>query len=112
LLRAKASEIVGLSVTLPCFVKHLIRLISERRWRKCIKICKEIEFNVSHIFCEGNHCADKLASLGLENKLDFKWYDDLSAVIKLDFFSINSLCFVLFNLIGKYLPSFLAMGLA
>jgi len=57
------------------------------RWRKCIKICKEIEFKVSHIFCEENHCADKLASLGLDNKLDLKWYDDLPIVIKLDIFS-------------------------
>jgi len=24
--------------------------------------------------------------MGVENKLDFKWYDDLSVVIKLDFF--------------------------
>ena len=42
------------------------------RWRKCIKIYKEIEFKVSHIFRERNHCANKLASLGLENKLNFK----------------------------------------
>jgi len=43
------------------------------RWRKCIKICKEIEFKFFHIFREGNHYADKLASLGLKNKLDFRW---------------------------------------
>jgi len=49
------------------------------RWRKCIKICKEIVFKVSHIFRAGNHYTNKLASLGLENKLDFK-------CIKLDFF--------------------------
>jgi len=42
------------------------------RWRKYIKICKEIKFKVFHIFRERNHCADKLVSLGLENKLDFK----------------------------------------
>jgi len=51
---------------------NLIPWFLRGRWRKCIKICKEIEFKVSHIFCEGNHCADKLASLGLKNKLDFK----------------------------------------
>jgi len=50
-------------------------------------MCKEIEFKVSYIFYEGNHCADKLISLGLKNKLDFKRYDVLPAVIKLDFFS-------------------------
>jgi len=40
-------------------------------------ICKEIEFKVSHKFREGNHCADKLVLLGLENKLELKWYDVL-----------------------------------
>jgi len=50
-------------------------------------MCKEIEFKVSHIFRETNHCANMLDSLDLENKLDFKWYDDLLVVIiKLDFF--------------------------
>ena len=56
------------------------------RWRKCIKICKEIEFKVSHIFYKGNHCVDKLALLGFKNKLDFIWYDDLPTIIKLYFF--------------------------
>jgi len=51
-----------------------------------MKLCQEIEFRVSHIFHERNHCADKLALLGLENKLDFKWYVVLPVVIKLDFF--------------------------
>jgi len=56
------------------------------RRRKCIKICKEIECKVCRIFREGNPCADKLASLGHDNKLDFKWYNDLPVVIKLDVF--------------------------
>jgi len=32
------------------------------RWKKCIKIYKEIQFKVSYIFFEENHYADKLAS--------------------------------------------------
>jgi len=52
-----------------------------------MRICKEFEFKVSHIFCEENRCADKLTLLGHGNKLDFKWYDVLPYVIKLDFFS-------------------------
>jgi len=82
------------------------------RWRKYIKICKEIEFKVSHIFREGNHYANKLASLSLENKLELKWYDVLPAVIKLDILSINSPFFVLFKLVRKCLSSFLVVGLA
>ena len=77
---------------------NLIRWSFRGRCRKCIKICKEIEFKVSHIFREGNHCTDKLASLGLENKLGFKCYDDLLVVIKLDFFynryQLPLFCFV------------------
>ena len=56
------------------------------RWRKCMRICKEIEFKVSHIFCEGNHYTNKLALLSFENKLDFKRYDVLPTVVKLNFF--------------------------
>jgi len=51
-----------------------------------MRICKEIEFKVSHIFREGIHCTEKLASLGLDNKLDFKWYDVLPSVMVLDSF--------------------------
>jgi len=59
------------------------------RWRKSIKLCKEIEFKVSDVFRKENHCANKLTLLGLKNKLDFKFYDDLPAVIKLDFYFHN-----------------------
>jgi len=51
---------------------NLIPWFLKGRWRKCIKICKEIEFKVFHIFREENHCVNKLASLDLKNKLDFK----------------------------------------
>ena len=66
------------------------------------RICKQIDFKVSHIFREENHCTDKLASLGLENKLEFKWYDFLPDVLKLDFCIfikyINSPLFYFFQL--------------
>jgi len=71
---------------------NLISWSLRGRWRKCIKLCQEIEFRVSHIFREGNHYTHKLASLGLENKLDFEWYDVLPAVIKLDFLPSISFC--------------------
>ena len=66
---------------------NLHSLVFEREMeRECMRIYKEIKFEVSHIFHERNHCGDKLTSLYLENKLDFKWYDVLPYVIKLDFF--------------------------
>jgi len=50
------------------------------------KVYKDIEFKVFHIFREGNHCANKLTWLSIDDKLDFKWYDDLPVIIKLDLF--------------------------
>jgi len=41
---------------------------------------------VSHIFCEGNVCADKLASLGPSSRKVFKWYTVMSSSISLDFY--------------------------
>jgi len=41
---------------------NLIQCSLRGRWRKCIKLYQEIELIVSHIFCVGNHCADKLTS--------------------------------------------------
>jgi ribonuclease HI len=34
-------------------------------WDKCLLLTSNMNFYVSHIFREGNHCADKLANLGL-----------------------------------------------
>jgi len=40
-----------------------------------------------YIFCEGNHCVDKLANIGIDNILDFQWFDSLLAIISLYFSS-------------------------
>jgi len=34
------------------------------RWNTCLNYCGTIKFRVTHIFREGNACADKLANLG------------------------------------------------
>ena len=38
------------------------------RWNTCLNYCEKIRFRVTHIFCEGNVCADKLANLGFIHK--------------------------------------------
>jgi hypothetical protein len=43
-----------------------------------------MDFFVSHIYREGNHCADKLASLGLTLH-GFTWWNQISPKIKGDF---------------------------
>jgi len=51
-----------------------------------MEICERIEFKYSHIFRKDNHYADKLAYLGLENKIQYEWYDTMSSKIALDVF--------------------------
>jgi len=33
-----------------------------------------MEFKISHVFRKGDNCVDKLTNMGIENKIDFKWY--------------------------------------
>jgi len=45
-----------------------------------------MDFKVSNIFRDVNHCVDKLTALGLENREGFKWFSIFPPVISLDFF--------------------------
>ena len=48
--------------------------------------CGTIRFRVTHIFREGNVCADKLANLGFIHIESFHWYNRLPASLFLEFF--------------------------
>jgi len=37
----------------------------KQRWYHCLQLTKSMDFFVANIFREGNHCADKLANIGL-----------------------------------------------
>jgi len=37
--------------------------VLHNRWNTCFNYCGKIKFEFTHIFCEGNVCADKLANL-------------------------------------------------
>lgn len=54
------------------------------RWLKCLSPCKHTKFQASHIYREGNHCADKLASFGLSGG-GFSWWDLHPSFILEDF---------------------------
>jgi len=43
----------------------------------CLNYCGKIRFRVTHIFREGNVCADKLANLGFIHGESFHWYNRL-----------------------------------
>ncbi|CAJ2645702.1 unnamed protein product [Trifolium pratense] len=59
------------------------------RWFNCIKLAGHMNIIVSHIFREGNHCADRLANVGLNlDKLTL--WNDIPFVIK-DSFESNRL---------------------
>ena len=81
----------GLNMILPWFV---LRLLVWLMFRECFIIDGILVFItvgksslwVTHIFCEGNACADKLANLGFINKEPFHWYNRLSSCLFLEFF--------------------------
>lgn len=45
------------------------------RWLNCMQVISRMNFLVSHIFREGNECADSLASLGANVDSPTVWYE-------------------------------------
>nr|KYP69958.1 hypothetical protein KK1_009165 [Cajanus cajan] len=43
------------------------------RWRHCLPLCSHMYFLHSHIYREGNQCANKLVGFGLKHKILYKW---------------------------------------
>lgn len=44
---------------------HMVLWKVRNRWDNCLLFLKDMNFCYSHIYQEGNHCADKLASFGI-----------------------------------------------
>jgi len=66
------------------FKNHLmIPWALRNRWLNCIEITKGMNFIVSHIYREGNNCADSLANLGLGFD-GFLWWQDAPNIIRQD----------------------------
>jgi ribonuclease HI len=59
------------------------------RWESCLQKLNSMNFMLTHIYREGNHCADKLASLGL-SRFDFTWWSCLPFEISSGFFRNRS----------------------
>ncbi|XP_058770393.1 uncharacterized protein LOC131644024 [Vicia villosa] len=64
------SKLVVLAFSKPFIVPWAIR----NRWENVLHHSRNINFLVTHIFREGNHCADRLANLGLHVN-DFTWWE-------------------------------------
>lgn len=54
------------------------------RWTNCVNITTRMNFLVSHIFREGNACADALVNIGL-NLSTFVYYYSLPSQVRSDY---------------------------
>ena len=48
-------------------------------WNTCLNYCGKISFMITHIFREGNVCANKLVILRFIHRESFHWYNTLSS---------------------------------
>jgi ribonuclease HI len=65
-------ETDSILVTLALKSSHIVPWQLKNRWENCLILISNIYFLITHIFREGNHCADKLATLGL-SVINFTW---------------------------------------
>ncbi|GAU15839.1 hypothetical protein TSUD_236550, partial [Trifolium subterraneum] len=74
------SRLVVLAFSKPSMVPWRIR----NRWMNALLLTKSMRFMATHIYREGNHCADKLANIGLTVQT-FTWWDDVHRALSMDF---------------------------
>lgn len=55
------------------------------RWKNCLYYCSQMKVRVSHIYREGNSCADKLPNFGIVSR-NYIWWDNLPVLVSEDFF--------------------------
>ncbi|RHN79171.1 putative ribonuclease H-like domain-containing protein [Medicago truncatula] len=56
------------------------------RWENCIHITHRMRFCASHIYREGNICADSLANFGLSlSSLDLFWFDSIPDFVRREY---------------------------
>jgi hypothetical protein len=60
----------------PCHIRN--------RWDNCLDKTLSMNFLITHVYREGNHCAIKLANLGLSLQ-NFVWWNELPQVIRKDY---------------------------
>jgi len=53
------------------------------RWENCLKLTQNMRFYATHIYREGNSCADNLANFGLTlSSLDLFWFDTVPDFVR------------------------------
>jgi len=63
--------IVILPVCATFIIRTTVSWMLRNRWNTCLTYCGKIRFTVSHIFCKGNACANKLTNLGFIHRESF-----------------------------------------
>ncbi|XP_058776647.1 uncharacterized protein LOC131650967 [Vicia villosa] len=63
---------------------HMVPWAFRSRWENVINHTKSINFLVTHIYREGNYCADRLANIGLHVQ-GFTWWDVVHREILMEF---------------------------
>jgi len=48
--------------------KYMVPCVLRNKWKNCLCILKKINYLITHIYRKGNKCANKLASLDLDNQ--------------------------------------------
>ena len=68
-------------VTLAFKNKEMVPWSLGNRWLNCLDDIKQMNFLISHVYREGNSCADSLANVGLALSL-FVWFPSLPDCIR------------------------------
>ena len=74
-------ETDSMLVTLAFKSKTIVPWQLRNRWENCIHLTSTMSFFVTHIYREGNHCADQLANIGLSLNTSF-WWDHIPHQIR------------------------------
>lgn len=75
------SELVTLALTDHSLVSWWLR----NCWRNCLFLCKDITLFCSHIYKEGNSCADRLANHGASASTPFFFWDSTPNFIRIEY---------------------------
>jgi len=54
------------------------------RWDNCLSLSRQMNFLVTHIFREGNCCADRLANIGMSCN-SFLWMNEIHLQVRADY---------------------------
>ena len=54
------------------------------RWNNCLFLLSMFNFNFSHIYRDGNHCADQVANLGLTLP-SYSWFNSVPPQVIVEF---------------------------